>query len=162
MDEIIIEKLEKENKELASITRRMIAYFIDNIICSFLIFIIFKYFQTPQLVEKLRIAINEQDIENFNLIIAPFITYFLLIKFSYLLLFFYMYGATLGNMITKTRIISYEHFDSPDFFASLNRAIMFMVCDIFLSGILFLSIFINKTRRHFADMISKSVVIRVD
>lgn len=162
MDDFIKERLEKEDKKIASVKRRFLAYFIDYVICFILIFVIYSNLISEDTINKLRLAIQEQDIELFNSILIPYINFLLITRFSYLLLFFYLYGATLGNIITKTKIISYENFDSPNFLASLYRAIVFMICDIFLNGVLFLSIFLNKTNRNFADVASKSVVIEVD
>lgn len=162
MDEIILEKLEKEDKKLASLSSRLLAHFIDTIICSFLIYLIIVFFFNEADIKNIAKAIQNQDLEQFNSLLFTLTKIYTIIKFFYILLFFYMYGATLGNMITKTKIVNYEHLDSPNFFESLNRALVFIICESFPGGVLFLSVFFNKTRRHLADLASKSVVIKVD
>lgn len=162
MDIEILEKLEKEDKKLASLNSRVLAHFIDTIICSILIYFLIVFFFNDNDIEKIRFAMQNQDIEQINIFLLKIMKMYIVIKFFYLSLFFYMYGATLGNLITKTKIVNYEHLDSPNLFESLNRALVFMICEIFLNGVLFLFVFTNKTRRHLADLASKSVVIKVD
>lgn len=162
MDEMILEKLEFEGKSLASLSSRLWAYFIDSIICFLLAFFVFKYFSSSEDLQMLATYVNNEDYEPARALMANFIKVFIIIKFSYLILFFYLYGATLGNIITKTKIVNYTHLDTPDFMQSCLRAFLFMLCDLFLNGVLFLTVFFNKTRRHLVDLACKSVVIKVD
>ncbi|MBZ7975968.1 RDD family protein [Campylobacter sp. RM12654] len=162
MDDKILEKLEKEDKQLADIVARFIAFVADFIICYILIFILMIYFINDEEIIKIRTLINNEDYINLNILLFSYVKAYFIIKFFYVLIFFYMYGATFGNMITKTKIVNCEHFDTPNFTESLNRALVFVFCEFFINGVLFVSIFFNKTRRNFADIASKSMVIKVD
>lgn len=161
MDDKILEKLEKEDKELAGIFARFIAFMADFVICYILIYILMVNFINDEDLIKLRTLLDNEDYINLNLLLFRYIKAYFIIKFFYVLIFFYMYGATFGNMITKTKIVNCEHFDTPNFVESLNRALVFVFCEFFINGVLFLSIFFNKTRRNFADIASKSMVIKV-
>lgn len=156
MDEFILDKLQKENKKLASLGKRLIATFIDNIILSILLFVILH--NTTD-IKDIVSGLNEEQISQF---ISSLSMYFIVIKFIYLYLFFYLKFATLGNIITKTKIVSIDNFESIDYKSSLCRALVFIICEITLFGILFLSVFFNSTNRHLADTMSKSVVINDD
>lgn len=155
MDEIILNKLQSENKTLASIERRLVAAFIDNIILCVLLAIMLDFYMGDRLQEMF-LTKNQDSIES---LLADFTLYLIFIKVLYLLIFFYLKNGTIGNMVTKTTIISVDDFGGINFECSLKRAIVFIIMETFLLGLLFLSALTNKTNRHFADTFSKSVVI---
>lgn len=112
MKENLLDKLERENLKIASFSKRVIAYLIDNLILSFIVFVIF-YDRLILMNDLLEIA---DFLKNFTM-------GFFFIHLVYHTLFTFMYGASLGKMACKIMILNEELLDKPNFVQSLVRSI---------------------------------------
>lgn len=84
----------------------------------------------------------------------------MLLKIIYQTLFVYMYGATLGKMVMKIKIIEIKTLQKPSLSASFNRAVFRIVSEmIFYLG--FLWGVLNPTRQTWHDLTAKTLVINV-
>jgi uncharacterized RDD family membrane protein YckC len=146
-DEEIIEKIERENITLASISARSWAYFIDEIIVS-LLFIIIYWSYIPE----------NADIETTINTINNMVPYALALKIIYHTLFVFLYGATIGKILLKIRVISVMDFENPSFLYSLNRALMRIVSESFFY-IGFLWAFFNPKKETWHDKFGRTLVV---
>ena len=100
-NEELIEKFETENITLAPLQKRALAYFIDEILVS----VLFALIYLDQLPE------NISTEETINIINSLFI-YVVLLKVAYQTFFVWMYGATLGKIFLKIRVISTDDLEN--------------------------------------------------
>ncbi len=149
-EEEIIEKLERENITLASISKRAWAYTIDEILISVLFMFIYMGRIPPQ-------ATPEEVIALLN----GMFSYVILLKIIYQAFFVWMYGATLGKIFMKIKIVSVLDLEKPNIFQSINRAIIRIVSEsLFYIG--FLWAYANPKRETWHDKIAKTLVINVN
>ncbi|MBK1992121.1 RDD family protein [Campylobacter sp. 2018MI35] len=147
MKEDLFDKLERENLEIASFYKRALAYLIDNIILSFIVFIIF-YNQFSMAKDAFEIT---QILGNFSL-------GFILLHFFYHTLFTYMYGASLGKMVCKIIIIDEDLFDKPTLKQSCIRSAIRQISDMaFMLG--FAWALGNNLRKTWEDYIARTIVV---
>lgn len=143
----IEEKLQNEEISLAPFAKRIMAFSIDEIIVSFLFMIIYW--------EPLSTSTNYDDAR--NLVLNLFLQVVAL-KVIYHTFFVWYYGASLGQMITKTMCINVEILDKPNLTQSLVRAIFRIVSEAcFYLG--FAWALSNPARQTWQDKIAKTVVI---
>lgn len=143
----IVEKLEKEEISLAPFAKRVLAYSVDELIVTFLFLIIYW---------DAFAAITTYD-DARNLTINFFWQIFAL-KVIYHTFFVWYYGASPGQMITKTMCINVEILDKPNLTQSLVRAIFRIVGEAcFYLG--FAWALSNPARQTWQDKIAKTVVI---
>ncbi len=121
--------------------------FIDELIISILFYFIISdqiaALQTPEAV----VAYTQS-----------LMLYVLLIKVIYQALFVGLYGATLGKMAMKIRVIDQEYFDIPDWGASMLRAVMRVVSEIlFYFG--FVVALFSPLRITWHDKFAKTLVV---
>jgi RDD protein len=143
----IVERLEKEEISLAPFAKRVLAYSVDEIIAAFLFMIIYW--------ESLSTSTNFDDARNLVLNLFWQIN---LLKVIYHTFFVWYYGASPGQMITKTMCINVEILDKPNLTQSLVRAIFRIVSEAcFYLG--FAWALSNPARQTWQDKIAKTVVI---
>lgn len=143
----IVEKLEKEEILLAPFSKRVLAYSIDECIVSFLFLIIYwdAFLSVMSYDEARNLTLN-------------FFWQIVALKIIYHAFFVWYYGASLGQMLTKTMCINVEILDRPNFISSLVRAIFRLVSEAcFYLG--FAWAFANPARQTWQDKIAKTVVI---
>lgn len=106
---------------LANTQKRAMAFFIDELLLSFLLIVaLWDSFTTAQTTE---------DIIN---ITNMFLFEFLTMKIIYQAFFTMQYGATLGKIVMKIRVIDIQTLQTPNVIISLNRAIFRVISEIFL------------------------------
>ncbi|MCX2682520.1 RDD family protein [Campylobacter sp. MIT 21-1685] len=149
MKEDLTHKLERENLKIASFTKRMVAYIIDNLILSCIVFVIFY--------DKFAIATDLSGIDN---ILRDFVFGSFLLHFSYHTLFTFIYGASLGKMLCKIIILDENLLDKPTFLQSCIRAFVRE-----LSSMAFMLGFVwalgNNLRKTWQDYAARTIVIDV-
>lgn len=118
-DEKIIEKFERENISLASIPKRVGAFCVDEMVVSLL----FMFAYSSQFENATTI---EQTINLTNNLILQVI----LLRIIYQSFFVWMYGATLGKMLFKIRVLSVDLLDNPNFVMSFIRAFVRIVSEL--------------------------------
>ena len=143
----IEEKLQNEEISLAPFTKRELAYSVDELIVTFLFLIIYW--------DAFAAITTYDDARNLSI---NFFWQIFALKVIYHAFFVWYYGASLGQMITKTMCINVEILDKPNLTQSLVRAIFRIVSEAcFYLG--FAWAFANPARQTWQDKIAKTVVI---
>ena len=143
----IVERLEKEEISLAPFTKRVLAYSVDELIVTFLFLIIYW---------DAFAAITTYDGAR-NLSINFFWQIFAL-KVIYHAFFVWYYGASLGQMVTKTMCLNVDVLDRPNLASSITRAVVRTLSEAcFYLG--FAWALSNPARQTWQDKIAKTVVI---
>ncbi len=146
-EEQIIEKFQKQNLSLASLQKRAGAFAIDECILSVL-FVIIYY-------DKLISATsNEQMLGVINVLLWQLV----LLKVIYQSFFVWMYGASLGKIMCKIRVISINTTQNPDIFTSFLRANIRIFSEWFFY-VGYIWAYFNPARQSLHDKFSKTLVI---
>lgn len=147
MNEEIEGLLHRENIRLASIKKRAMAFFVDEMLLSFLlIFALWDSFVN---------AGSTQEIINLT---NSFVLEYMMMKIIYQGFFVMQYGATLGKLLMKIKVIEIKTLDNPNVLVSLNRAIFRVISELllylgFLWGIL------NPSKQAWHDLTAKTLVV---
>lgn len=139
--------LRREGLVLASIQKRAIAFIIDEFLLSMILMaILWNQFEGISTIEQM-IALTNQ-----------FILEFIAIKILYQTFFTMQYGASLGKIAVKIRIVEIAGATNPGFGASLNRAVFRVVSEmIFYLG--FLWGIMDPNRQCWHDKTAKTLVV---
>lgn len=82
----------------------------------------------------------------------------IIMKFFYHFFFIWYYGATLGKMYAKIRVIDYDNFGRVGVMASVIRSVSRILSEMFFYVGFFLAYF-NPERQTFQDKVSKTLVV---
>lgn len=146
----ILDRLDRENLKIASFYKRIIAYFVDSFILSFIAFII--------LYERIAAISDPQDI--FAVFDENFVLGFIVLQFCYHLIFTFLYGASLGKMLCKIAIIDEQSLDKPNLTQCIIRAAARQLSDsAFMLG--FAWALGNDLRKSWQDYLAKTLVIEL-
>lgn len=146
-NEELIEKFERENITLAPLKKRALAYLIDEILVSLL----FIFIYVDQIPDN---ATTEETIT----IINSLVFYVMVLKVVYQAFFVWMYGATLGRIAMKIKVISLGDLENPSLLFSLSRASFRIISEsIFYLG--FLWAVLNPKRETWHDKVSNTLVV---
>ena len=146
-NEELIEKFERENITLAPLKKRALAYLIDEILVSLL----FIFIYVDQIPDN---ATTEETIT----IINSLVFYVMVLKVVYQTFFVWMYGATLGRIAMKIKVISLGDLENPSLLFSLSRASFRITSEsIFYLG--FLWAVLNPKRETWHDKVSNTLVV---
>lgn len=143
----VIEKFERENITLATFPKRFLAYFIDEILVSFLFVMIY--------IGSIEDSKNvEETIDMIN----GLVLYIMILKVIYQTFFVWMYGATLGKIFMKIKVVSISDLENPTLLYALNRAIVRIISEsIFYIG--FVWAFMNPKRESWHDKAGRTLVV---
>ncbi len=153
--------MEKSNNnintyQVASIGKRTTAYFIDDIVVSLFLFIIF-YEQLSSIYTQLQGSMDFMPMVNFleqNTIV------FILLRIIYQTFFVWQNGMTPGKMIVKIRVIDMNSGEKPSFQVAFLRASLRIVSDsIFYLGYIFA--YFNPLVQTLHDKLAKTIVVDV-
>ena len=146
-NEELIEKFERENITLAPLKKRALAYLIDEILVSLL----FIFIYIDQIPEN---ATTEETIT----IINSLVFYVMVLKVVYQTFFVWYYGATVGRIAMKIKVISLGDLENPSLLFSLSRASFRIISEsIFYLG--FLWAVLNPKRETWHDKVSNTLVV---
>ncbi len=146
-NEDLIEKFESENVTLAPLQKRALAYFIDEILIS----VLFALIYLDQIPENLS---QEETINMVNSLVM----YVIALKVIYQTFFVWMYGATLGKIFLKIKVISLSDLENPSLFFAFNRASFRIISEsLFYLG--FLWAVLNPKRETWHDKVARTLVI---
>ncbi len=149
MKEDLLTRLERENLTIASFWKRVLAFFIDDMIISLIVFVIFY----DRLIEA-------KDLFETTQIIGNFYLGFILLHFSYQAIFTYFYGASLGKILCKIIILDENILDKPSLSQSCIRSAMRQVSAMsFMLG--FAWALSNDLRKTWEDYSARTVVVNV-
>lgn len=137
------------NLQLASMRSRAFAYVIDDFIVTIIAMIVFW---------DSVVAASYDSQVLINLIQSQIVIPLIVIKIVYQTFFVWYYGATIGKIITKIRVIDSYHWGRVSFISSLIRSIGRIFSEmIFYIG--FLIGFFNDGRKTFHDFTGKTLVV---
>jgi uncharacterized RDD family membrane protein YckC len=138
-----------EGLNLSSIQKRALAFTIDEVIMALLVFIIFY--------DHLDRITTPEDIVSLT---NSMFGYIIAIKVIYQLFFIWKYGATMGKIIVKIRVIDIHTLDNPTLVSSLIRSLVRIVSEsLFYFGYLWGAL--TPTRQTWHDKSATSVVVDV-
>jgi uncharacterized RDD family membrane protein YckC len=147
LNEEIEELLHREELSLADTKKRAMAFFIDEMLLSFLlIFALWDSFAGAKTMEALIEVTN------------AFVLEYMFMKIVYQAFFIMQYGATIGKVMMKIRVIEIRTLGNPNVIVSLNRAIFRVISEmLFYLG--FLWGMVNPTRQTWHDLTAKTLVV---
>jgi len=135
--------------ELASLKKRSFAFFIDELLLATL-FLIIIFDQVSD--------VNDPDAV--VALVNSFTFEYLLLKVAYQTLFVYQYGATIGKILMKIRIVDTYSFEKPILSSALNRAVFRVISEmLFYLG--FAWAFYNENRQSWQDKTARTLVVDV-
>jgi len=140
--------MNNENLQLASFSSRIIAFIIDELLVSLvLIFLLWDH-----------ITSSDGELENMLISVSGYVTQILILKFVYQGFFIWYYGATIGKIFTKIRVIDYNHFGRVTLTKSLIRAGARILSEqiVFIG---FLIGFFNDGKQTLHDKIARTLVV---
>ena len=147
MDETIEELLHRENLSLASTQKRSVAFFIDELLLSLILII--ALWDT---------FVNAKTMEEIIYVTNSFVLEYMFMKVVYQAFFVMQYGATLGKLLMKIKVIQIKTFTNPDVISSLNRAIFRVISEMFFY-LGFLWGMMQVSRQTWHDKTAKTLVI---
>jgi uncharacterized RDD family membrane protein YckC len=149
MNEEIENILHRENITLADIKKRASAFFIDEMLLSVLLVIaLWDSFATAQTMEEMINLTN------------TFVFEYMTIKIVYQTFFTMQYGATLGKIAMKIRVIEIKTLQNPSIVSALNRAIFRIISEMLLY-LGFLWGMFDPARQTWHDKTARTLVVNV-
>ncbi|MCK9371785.1 MAG: RDD family protein [Sulfuricurvum sp.] len=147
MEDKIETLLERERLSLSSIRKRAAAFGIDEILLSTLLMIIlWDSIQKVNTVEGILALTNN------------FILEYMAIKILYQTFFTMQYGASLGKIVMKIRVLELSTLSSPGFLSAFNRSVFRVVSEaLFYFG--FAWAMIDPYRRSWHDLSARTLVV---
>jgi uncharacterized RDD family membrane protein YckC len=147
MDEKLDSLLEREHLELSSIRQRAAAFGIDEILLSVIMMII--------LWDSM---LKATTLENMIALTNSFLLEYMSIKIVYQTFFTMQYGATIGKIVMKIRVIEIATLSNPGFLSAFNRSVFRVVSEIlFYLG--FIWAMLDPYRRSWHDRTGRTLVV---
>lgn len=139
-----------ENLELASMRSRVKAFIIDDLSITLIVMIILwdKIANTNGNYIEAMLVMNEAFIQ------------IVILKFIYQTTFIWYYGATLGKMIAKIKVIDFDNFEKVSLLNAAIRSFGRIISEaLFYIG--FLMAYYTDSRQTFHDKFGKTLVVNV-
>lgn len=147
MNEELETRLHHEEITLALNKKRAVAFFIDEMLLSFLLIIaLWDSFVQAGSTQEIIILTNS------------FVLEFMMMKIIYQAFFVMQYGATIGKLVMKIRVIEIKTLNNPNVLVALNRAIIRVISEMLLY-LGFLWGIINPSRQTWHDLSAKTLVV---
>ena len=147
MSEEIENKLFREELTLADTKKRAIAFFIDELLLSIVLIL--------SLSDSFS---NAKNMEEMILLTNSFVLEYMAIKIIYQAFFVMQYGASLGKIVMKIRVIEIATMQTPNVLSALNRAIFRVISEmLFYLG--FLWGMLDPARQTWHDKTAKTLVV---
>jgi len=149
VNEEIEDTLYRENIELADIKKRSIAFFVDEMLLSFILLIVlWDAFSQATTMEEIIAVTNN------------FVLEYMAMKIIYQTFFVMQYGATLGKILMKIQVIDLRTLSYPTFATAFNRATFRIISEmVFYLGFLWGSF--DPLRRTWHDRTARTLVVNV-
>lgn len=147
MDEQLDTLLERERLELASIRQRAAAFGIDELLLSVLMIVILWDAMAKAETLEAMIAVTNS-----------FLLEYMAIKIVYQTFFTMQYGATIGKIVMKIRIVELSTLSNPSFLSAFNRSVFRVVSEIFFY-LGFVWAMLDPYRRGWHDRTARTLVI---
>ncbi|WP_419764812.1 MAG: RDD family protein [Arcobacter sp.] len=136
------------NLQLATINSRIKAFIIDDVLITLIVLIVF--WDT--------ISNNDSNLTTVLILMNEFVLQVLALKFIYQTFFVWYYGATVGKIIAKVRVVDFDDLSRVNLIQSALRSFGRILSEMFFY-IGFMFSFFNDGRQTFHDKISKTLVI---
>ncbi len=137
------------NLQLASMRSRALAYVIDDLLVTIIIMMIFW--------ESIS-AVSEDMDAMMYLLKAELVTPLIILKILYHTFFVWYFGATIGKIVVKIRIIDANQWGRVSIFSSFLRAVGRIFSEMFFY-VGFLIGFFNDGRKTFHDITGRTLVV---
>jgi uncharacterized RDD family membrane protein YckC len=132
---------------LAPLRKRALAFFIDEMLLAAL-FLVIIYDQIA----------GVSDPDAMVALINSYTFEYLLLKIVYQTLFVFQYGATIGKIVMKIRVVGVDDFQNPIFSSALNRGVFRIISEmVFYLG--FVWAFYSKERQGWHDKTARTLVV---
>jgi uncharacterized RDD family membrane protein YckC len=135
--------------QLASLRSRAMAFVIDDLIVTVIILVIFW--------ENIVAASNDMNMM-MQLVKVGLVMPLISLKVIYHTFFVWYYGATIGKLVAKIRIIDANHWGRVSIFSSFLRAIGRIISEMFFY-VGFAIGFFNEGRKTFHDITGRTLVV---
>ena len=147
MNEEITEILHREGLVLADTKKRAVAFVIDELLLSFILIVaLWDSFSQARTTEAIIALTNS------------FVFEYMMMKIIYQAFFVMQYGATLGKLAMKIRVIEIRTVANPNVIVALNRAIFRIISEmIFYLG--FLWGILNPNKQTWHDLTARTLVV---
>jgi uncharacterized RDD family membrane protein YckC len=143
------DNIDIDNLELANTKKRILAFIIDYTLINILVIALIWD----------KIALTDGTTESIALLLTDFIVPVLLIEFLYQTFFVWYYGATIGKIALKIRIIDFDTLSKVSLMTAVNRSI-FRIVDKHVFMLLgFLMFFFTDSRQTLHDKFAKTLVV---
>jgi len=141
--------LHREGMTLASVKKRAMAFFIDEMLLSFLLIIALSdsIFETKTMEEMI-------------ILTNTFVFEYMAMKIFYQAFFVMQYGASLGKIAMKIRVVESQTLQTPNVIVALNRSIVRIVSEMLLY-LGFLWGMMDPVRQTWHDKSAKTLVVDV-
>jgi len=149
VNEEIEQKLHSEGIILASVKKRSMAFFIDEMLLSLLLIIALgdSFFQAKT-VEEMIMLTNQ------------FLLEFIAMKIFYQAFFIMKYGATIGKIAMKIKVVDAKILQTPNVVVALNRSIIRIISEMmFYLGFIWGTMDPNRQAWH--DKSARTLVVNV-
>jgi uncharacterized RDD family membrane protein YckC len=147
MNEEIENKLYNEDLTLADTKKRAVAFLIDELLLSFILIL--------SLSDSFA---NAKTMEEMIHLTNSFVMEYIAIKIIYQAFFVMQYGASLGKIVMKIRVIEIATMQKPSVLSALNRAIFRIISEmLFYLG--FLWGLLDPMRQTWHDKTAKTLVV---
>lgn len=145
----IEEKFYREGVETSTLTKRAVAYFLDDVLVSLVVVVL--------LWDSL---MNATEVASYIAVTNSAFFEIVLIRFVYQFFFVYLYGATLGKQIMKIKIIDVNTLDKPLFYGAISRAFVRTIGEV-LFYFTFIFAFFDPYKRTLHDRVANTAVVNV-
>ena len=140
-------RLQAEKIELSPISKRFFAAALDEILIA-IVFLFVIYDQLQGL----------SDPDDIVALVNSFTLEYMFIKILYQTGFVAQYGATIGKIALKIRVINQDDFEKPGFASALNRSIFRIISEsVFWLG--YIWAFYTHNRETWHDKTAKTLVV---
>jgi uncharacterized RDD family membrane protein YckC len=137
-----------DNLELASKGKRLLSFIIDDLLIT--VITIFMLWDS--------ILPLQNDMLGLAMVMNQAFIPIMILKFLYQTFFIWYYGATIGKLITKIKVIDFENFEQISLFSSALRALIRIVSEsLFYIG--FLLSYYTESRQTLHDKVAKTLVV---
>lgn len=140
--------MENNNLELASMPSRIKAFVIDDLLISLVFIIMFWE----------NINSSDGELVNMLIIMNEHVMQVLFLKFIYQSFFIWYYGATIGKIFAKIKVIDHNSYERVTLSSSLIRSFTRIISEMFFY-IGFVMGFFNDGRQTLHDKLGKTLVV---
>ncbi len=147
MNDEILGHLDHAQLKLSTVKKRAAAFVIDELLLSALLMImLWDAFTAMTTLEEMIALTNAYVLE------------YMVIKIVYQSLFVYQYGATIGKIAMKIRVIEVHTLETPIFLSAFNRGVFRIISEmVFYLGFIWATY--NSTRQTWHDKTARTVVV---